>query len=736
MPLPGIGGAAWFRSYSSFPLTCNRVSGYSMTQHNRGSGGEEPRHGEAEPHPHTDPNSTSAQDVARRIVMSAAQRDFHRPLPLRVRLRHLETSGSYLRRLMTANHLPAACLKDWISEAHMLFPDDHVARIAQAKGDLTPPAFEWGQAHLPKHPDGSMCPRCIAGIEQRFMCRLCARGATVEQYPHMEANVCPRHLLWVGPGTTPNTQVPAGVDSLRADRIFRQLRKTGALDALRFVELRAIFRRWSDTAGCLYESMEQRDAAIYAPMMAVANAILPQSGLATIVDPRHTFAWAYGQLERTVSVFVQPNPEIVTDRVWQLLRPVFLSVRELCGHTAGQTGTDPHSLPVPVISREIIDEVVRPLEPFSRFLDQLMTCDIDHWMDTTLRLYEWGPISTAREDIRASSNTRVRYICTNGHRYAKAPQHLAFALRHGWTGCPYCSNSRALAGYNSLAETHPALAAEWHPNRNGSIQPADILAGGRSKYWWRCPQGHEYEESPNNRSRGRKCPYCSHHRVIPNKTSLASVDPVLAREWHPTLNGSCTPSMVLSRSAYTAWWLCKRGHAFPATVQARRAGNGCPYCSNKKVLPGTNDLATTHPELAKEWHPDLNGTITPRDVVAGAARQIWWECPLHHIYRAPLYARSAGHGCPYCSNRRLLPGDNDLQTRFPPLASEWHPTKNSPFTPSMILPGKRKWWWLCGHGHEKYENVPNRINNHGCSRCPKGNRVLDQNSDAGITPAS
>ncbi|MBT2546759.1 zinc-ribbon domain-containing protein [Arthrobacter sp. ISL-65] len=591
--------------------------------------------------------------------------------------------------------------------------------------------------------------------------------------------------------------------------MFLQLRKTGALDALRFVELRAIFRRWSDTAGRLYESPEQRDAAIYAPMMAVASAVLAPSCLKAILDPRHTFAWAYGQLESTVSAFVQPNPEIVTDRLWQLLRPAFLTVREQFGENPGQTGTDQHALPTPVISAVIINEVVRPLEPFSRFLDQLTTCDLDRWTDFTLRLYDWGPFSIAREDIRASSNTRVRYICVNGHRHAKFPKHMAIALRHGWTGCPYCSNSRVLAGYNSLAETHPALAAEWHPNRNGTIQPSEIFASGRSKYWWRCPVGHEYRESLRYRSSGGKCPYCSHRWVIPDETSLASVDPVLAREWHPTLNGSRTPSMIFPRSVYTAWWLCKRGHTFPATVRARRAGNGCPYCSNKKVLPGDNDLATTHPDLAKEWHPYLNGTITPRDVVAGAGRQIWWECPLHHIYRATLKMRvrgqgcpfcghvrvmpgfndletkapdiaaewdgirngglspqdvgpgsrrkvwwscpkghayeqtiqyrvghrDRGYGCPYCSNKRLLPGDNDFQTRFPLLATEWHPTKNAPLTPSVIFPGDdRKWWWLCSHGHEKYENVPVRRKTQGCTQCPKGNRVMDKSTVHEIHP--
>jgi hypothetical protein len=584
-------------------------------------------------------------------------RDLYRPLPAKQRLRHLETPDSYLRRLMAANQLPPASLKYWIEQtghvAQNLTLTDCVVLVARAKGGLGPTAFEHEQACIPGHPDGSSCLRCVAGIEQRFMCRLCAQGETVEQYPHMVANVCSRHLLWTGPGTTPDTQVRIAHDSLRADRMFRQLKKLGTLDALRYVELRAIFRGWANTAGWHYESPEQRDALIYPSMMAVAGAVLRPAYLQVILDPRHTFALAYEQLRATVATLIQPNPQVVTDRLWQLLRPAFLTVRDQFGENNGQTGTDPHGLPVPAFSTAMINQVIRPLEPFGRFLDQLTTCAKDWWTDTTLRLYDWGPFSISREDIRASSNAHVRYICANGHRHTKAPQHLAFALRHGWSGCPYCSNSSALAGYNSLAETHPALAVEWHPTRNGSIQPSDVLAGGTSKHWWRCPEGHEYEESLNNRSKGRKCPYCSHRRVIPGQTSLAAVDPDLAREWHPALNGTLTPAMVLSNSGFTVWWLCKRGHSFPAQVTARRHGNGCPYCANKKVLVGVNDLATTHPELAKEWHPTLNGTITPRDVVAGATRQIWWECPLHHIYRSALYNRAGGQKCPFL---RTCPG--------------------------------------------------------------------------------
>ncbi|MFD6464812.1 zinc-ribbon domain-containing protein [Streptomyces goshikiensis] len=46
----------------------------------------------------------------------------------------------------------------------------------------------------------------------------------------------------------------------------------------------------------------------------------------------------------------------------------------------------------------------------------------------------------------------------------------------------------------SLAEAYPQLVALWHPDRNGSLTPDRVGTGG-GKVWWRCPAGHEWEET-------------------------------------------------------------------------------------------------------------------------------------------------------------------------------------------------------------------------------------------------
>jgi ABC-type transport system substrate-binding protein len=63
-----------------------------------------------------------------------------------------------------------------------------------------------------------------------------------------------------------------------------------------------------------------------------------------------------------------------------------------------------------------------------------------------------------------------------------------------------------------LSESHPAIAAEWHPTKNGSLTPDQIVAGSHKKAWWKCPIGpdHEWWAYCYTRTSGRGgCPYCA-----------------------------------------------------------------------------------------------------------------------------------------------------------------------------------------------------------------------------------
>ena len=142
--------------------------------------------------------------------------------------------------------------------------------------------------------------------------------------------------------------------------------------------------------------------------------------------------------------------------------------------------------------------------------------------------------------------------------------------------------------------------------------------------------------------------------VNEKKNSLATKNPELAKEWHPTKNGRIKPDMVTYSSAKKIWWLCNKGHDFLATIANRRRGNGCPYCSDKRVLAGYNDIVTTHPYLLSEWNYRKNNEVTPEMLSFGSNTKVWWICSDGHEWLTDVAHRVSGRGCPECAKLKRI----------------------------------------------------------------------------------
>lgn len=99
------------------------------------------------------------------------------------------------------------------------------------------------------------------------------------------------------------------------------------------------------------------------------------------------------------------------------------------------------------------------------------------------------------------------------------------------------------------------------------------------------------------------------------KLSLADTHPNLAAQAH-----GWDPSTVTFGSHKKTKWVCERKHVWEAQVHKRVIGQGCPICSNRQILQGFNDLSSTHPHIASEWHPSKNLMSSPSSVVAGSKK--------------------------------------------------------------------------------------------------------------------
>ena len=325
-------------------------------------------------------------------------------------------------------------------------------------------------------------------------------------------------------------------------------------------------------------------------------------------------------------------------------------------------------------------------------------------------------------------NIKVWWKCEKGddHEWHASPNKRALMGR----GCPICSNQKIVLS-NCLATTNPEIAKEWHPTKNGTISIYDIGAGSNKKTWWKCEKGddHEWEISPNARTGIKKsnCPVCSNQKVVLSNC-LATTNPEIDHEWHPTKNGNLTPYNLVEGSAKNIWWKCKKGddHEWRASPSNRTKHNSnCPICSNQKVVL-SNCLAITNPEIAKKWHPTKNGDLTPEKVTRGSERKVWWKCEKgdDHEWRGTIYT-TQDNTCLVCQNKKVVLS-NCLAKTNPKLAKEWHPTKNASITPFNIVEGSGKTvWWKCekGDDHEWKATLSNR-NKTNCPVCSNQKVVL------------
>lgn len=198
------------------------------------------------------------------------------------------------------------------------------------------------------------------------------------------------------------------------------------------------------------------------------------------------------------------------------------------------------------------------------------------------------------------------------------------------------------------------LLTEWDGEKNLPLTPREVSYGSKQKLWWRCGKGHSWQAPVYTRTTGRGCPVYAGKAVIPDENDLASAFPEIAAQWHPTKNGGLTPQSCTPASNRKVWWVCPLGHEYQAAVGARTVhSSGCPYCSGRKVLKGFNDLATLEPKIAAQWHPTLNGSLTPDMVTVGSSRKVWWQCAEGHVWKAVVYSRTGPKkcGCPACAGR-------------------------------------------------------------------------------------
>ena len=387
------------------------------------------------------------------------------------------------------------------------------------------------------------------------------------------------------------------------------------------------------------------------------------------------------------------------------------------------------------------------------------------------------------EQVLPGSHKKVWWKCEHGHEWK-----AQIKSRVSGNGCPYCANQKVLVGYNDLSTTNPSIAAEWCNSKNGELLPQNVTAGSTKKVWWQCSKGHEWNASITSRSHMKSgCPICAaeSQTSFPEQAILYYMKRVTVAEsrykglgkeidvylpkyrvgieyngyWHKdrkkadseklaffagrgihiiTITEGKDNCIVGDRIEYiyhpihreSLDWVIKtlfKKLDLPEIVIDTMKDEG-EITDQYITMDKDNNLELMCPELAAEWNFHKNGRLSPTHVTPGSGKKVWWKCQLGHEWRAAIYSRTSGNGCPICDGKKVLEGFNDLRTKKPELAKEWNYDMNGELTPqSVTSQSHKKVWWRCEFGHEWEAAIANRFRGQGCSVCAKRANVENKN---------
>ncbi len=180
----------------------------------------------------------------------------------------------------------------------------------------------------------------------------------------------------------------------------------------------------------------------------------------------------------------------------------------------------------------------RGREPLSLFYPELAV-EWEAAVNAPLTFDEMSPGSKLKVTWRCQKNSSHVWYARIDHRIQGV-------------GCPYCSG-RYATPETSLQALHPALAAEMHPTLSGDLTADHVKPKGDKVIVWQCKNNanHIWKAVVKSRVRGNGCPMCA-HKVATPETSLLTLFPELAAQWHPK-NHPLTPADVVPGSEKKVW---------------------------------------------------------------------------------------------------------------------------------------------------------------------------------------
>lgn len=270
-----------------------------------------------------------------------------------------------------------------------------------------------------------------------------------------------------------------------------------------------------------------------------------------------------------------------------------------------------------------------------------------------------------------------------------------------------------------ISITHPEVVSDYWDYESNSFSPDEVTHGSAKRAMWKCHKGHTWSAMVNVLTRGVRCPYCAGKRVLPGFNDMGTTHPRAASEWDYSLNDD-TPQDVTGRSGKVRHFVCPLGHKRKVAISTATSC-GCRVCYEANHVGYGMTVIDRYPDIiSKSWDFSKN-TADPKDVLLANKDKHWWLCSKGHSWDSTVDSVCAsGHGCPYCSGNRVLPGETDLATTHPEIIDNWwdHGKNTLDPTKDVSKGSNRKVWWKCSAGHSWSADIKSVvIGGNRCKSC-------------------
>ncbi|MFB7287801.1 zinc-ribbon domain-containing protein [Actinacidiphila glaucinigra] len=304
---------------------------------------------------------------------------------------------------------------------------------------------------------------------------------------------------------------------------------------------------------------------------------------------------------------------------------------------------------------------------------------------------------------------------------------------------------------NSLLAVAPAIAAQWHPEKNGNLQPTEVVAGSNKRVWWQCSREHVWQAYIATRV-GQKtgCPVCCRrHRSAIEVALFAELHELLTPLLGPrSVRHHARPEAVPPRIAVsdilvrapslTVVVEFDGGHWHqPRTEPDRRKSAAIRAAGHCLIRVREQPLALLHSD---DITVDVSAEVTV--ITTAVVRRMverGWLPPAAGIALDQYAAQQVRVGEVLAKEMLADVAHRDLEEEslavtHPELVADWDDAANAPLTPQHVdARTSAPVAWICPLG-DTYTAAPReRAAGRGCAVCA-GKQVNSRTSLASCRP--